>query len=202
MTTSRIGILVLIDRRRRLIHCVWSLRSKHPNARRAMALAMICTMAACSDGSPSAIASSATSTPPTSSQPPVVDGGTITVTEKGCTYEPSGEPLVAGTVSFTVVNETGGLGAANIAAISSRADFRRLEGHIAEEIDLAEQGLAGLGHPGYAVPMFDAVLDAGATGALEGPLDEGLYAMTCAKLYPEVGELRPNASIGPIEVTA
>lgn len=153
----------------------------------------------CGNGrSPASPASAPTSNSATPTIEPV-DGGTITLTTSGCTFDPGDGPIAAGPVSFGVVNETEDLGAANIALLDG-ATFRDFAQHIDKEIRLAEAGKPGLGHPSFAVPLFDVLVDAGSSGTLEGTLDPGVFVMSCARQYEEVGDLRPSGALGPVKV--
>lgn len=126
--------------------------------------------------------------------------GILNVTGSTCTIDGVDGPIAAGSVSFTAVNETDGLAAFNIAAIEEGHSFDELASHIEEEIELADAGEPGLGHPSFAVPMFEVLLEAGETGTMSGSLDQGTYGLTCARVNDAVGELRPAGALGPIEV--
>ncbi len=126
--------------------------------------------------------------------------GTLTVSASECTLDLVDEPISAGPVAFTAVNETDALAAFNIARIEDVATFKRLEAHIRKEVRLAEAGKPGLGHPSFAVPHFEVLLQAGESGTLAGTLGPGTYGLTCARMYEQVGELRPAGVLGPVEV--
>jgi hypothetical protein len=156
----------------------------------------------CAGDEPDSAAASPSASPSTSvtaspnAEPIVV--GTVTIAQDGCTLDMGG-PVIAGEVAFEVENTTDGLGAANVAELVG-GTFRDLERHIHKEVRLAEEGRPGLGHPGFAVPSFEVLVDAGGSGTMSGTLDPGTYALTCAKVFEAVGELRPLAALGPVEV--
>lgn len=150
--------------------------------------------AAASPSVSSATSGTASSSP--NAEPIVV--GTVTIAQDGCTLDMGGS-VIAGEVAFDVENTTDGLGAANVAELVG-GTFRDLKRHIHEEVRLAEDGRPGLGHPDFAVPLFEILVDAGGSGTMSGTLDPGAYALTCAKVFETVGELRPLAALGPVEV--
>jgi hypothetical protein len=127
--------------------------------------------------------------------------GTLTVTDSGCTIEGVDGPIAPGRITFLAANETDRAAAFNIAAIEEGHSFDELVSHIDQEIGLAEAGDPALGHPSFAVPLFDVLLDAGGSGTLSGTIsDPGTYGLTCARVYDEAGELRPAGALGPVEV--
>jgi hypothetical protein len=169
--------------------------------KRSALVALALLLPACSSDGPDTSADGAASTSTSTASSPTPGPavvGTVTIAEAGCTLDLDG-PVAAGEIAFEVENATDGLGAANLAELVG-GTFRDLERHIREEVRRTEQGQESLGHPDFAVPLFEVVLDAGTTGTMSGALDAGTYALTCAKTSGIVGELRPLAALGPVEV--
>jgi hypothetical protein len=144
---------------------------------------------------------SPTASPPTSVASPTPDVpivGTVTIAQDGCSLKLDG-PVAAGELAFVVENRTDGLAAANVAELVG-GTFDDLERHVRKEVRLAEDGEAGLGHPDFAVPQFEVLVDAEATATMSGALHAGTYALTCARIFAAVADLRPLAALGPVEV--
>jgi hypothetical protein len=141
----------------------------------------------------------AASTAVVSNEPASADGGTVVLRQDGCRLEPGASPIPAGPVALEVQNRTSGVGAVNIAVLDG-GSMRRFLAHIEREVRLAEHGRPGLGHPSYAVPLFDVVVPAGHTDVLQGTLEPGTHVIACARLYVEADEMRPSEGLGPIEV--
>lgn len=131
--------------------------------------------------------------------PDRANGGTLTLATAACGFEPGAHPIPAGPVTFTVENRIEVLGVVNIARLEG-ASFQEFAAHVAEELRLAKAGEPGLGHPSYAVPISDVLVDPGETAKLTATLDPGTHALQCGRVYGEVGELRPAMAIGPVEV--
>jgi hypothetical protein len=131
--------------------------------------------------------------------PDLANGGLLTLATAACGFEPGAHPIPAGRVRFTVENQTEVLGVVNIARLEG-ASFQEFAAHVAEELRLAKAGEPGLGHPSYAVPIGDVLVDPGETVELTATLEPGTHALLCGRLYEEVGELRPSMAIGPVEV--
>ena len=134
-----------------------------------------------------------------SAPPAPADGGSVVLRQEGCRLEPGPSPLQAGPVTFEVQNRMGELGAANIALLDG-ASFPRFERHIRKEIRLALADEPVLGHPPFAVPIVDVLVEPGTTGELETDLDPGTYVLACARTYGRVDDLRPSGALGPVEV--
>jgi hypothetical protein len=127
--------------------------------------------------------------------------GTIVISERGCTVEGVEDPIPAGPVALTIVNETDGPVVANISTILEGRTYEALEAHIAKEIRLAEAGKPGLGHPSFAPPSFDLFVDAGESDTLSGDVTAGTYAIVCGRAYDELnGDVRPSGVWGPYRV--
>jgi hypothetical protein len=127
--------------------------------------------------------------------------GTIVISERGCTVEGVEDPIPAGPVALTIVNETDGSVVANMSKILEGGTYEALEAHIAKEIRLAEAGKPGLGHPSFAPPSFDLFVDAGETDTLTGDVTAGTYAIVCGRAYDELdGDVRPSGLRGPYRV--
>jgi hypothetical protein len=127
--------------------------------------------------------------------------GRLLVTPEGCSLRGVDGSVAAGEMAFVAVNETDGLAAFNVARLAEGTSFEEFSSHIRKEIRLAEAGRPGLGHPSYAVPVFEVLLEAGERGRLVGTVDEsGTYVLACARVFEEVGELRPAGALGPVEV--
>jgi hypothetical protein len=166
------------------------------------AVAVVLVLTAC-DGTddPTPDQSPAAASPAASSVAPAADdGGTIVLRQDGCRLEPGPSPLRAGPVTFDVQNRTGGLGAANIALLDG-VSFSRFERHIRKEIRLALADEPVLGHPPFAVPIVDVVVEPGTTARLESDLDPGTYVLACAGTYGRADDLRPSGALGPVVVT-
>ena len=98
------------------------------------------------------------------------------------------------------MNETGTDAAFNIAAINDMLPFERFADYIEKEIHLAKEGEPGLGHPQYAVPLYEVLLGPRELGALVGTLEPGTYAIACGRVYRRLGQLRPAGALGPVEI--
>jgi hypothetical protein len=141
----------------------------------------------------------ATVEPPSPEAEPI---GTITISNDECMVDGISSPLPSGLIAVTVVNETDGRAIANFSMIFPSGTYERLAKHIAKEIELAERGRPGLGHPSYAPPAFDTLLEPGETRILSGELSPGTWAIVCGRTYDEleVDNLRPSGVFGPYEV--
>lgn len=126
--------------------------------------------------------------------------GTVVVSGSGCSVDGIGSTLSAGPVELTIVNETDGLVVANMTKILEGGTYEQLAAHVRKEIQRAEAGKVGLGHPAYAPPSFDLFVDPGESNALRGEVTAGTYAIVCGREFEEVGEVRPSAVFGPYEV--
>jgi hypothetical protein len=131
--------------------------------------------------------------------PGPANGGALTLGTVACGFEPGENPIPAGAVTFTVANRTEVLGVFNVARLEG-GSFQELTAHVAEEIELAKAGEPGLGHPSYAVPLTDVLVEPGETAELTATLEPGTHALVCGRVYEEVGEMRPSTVIGPIDV--
>jgi hypothetical protein len=109
-------------------------------------------------------------------------------------------PISPGLVEFKAMNKTDALAAFNIARIEEGHTYEQLAAHIKKEIRLARAGKPGLGHPSFAVPLFEVLLQPGESGSMSGTVQPGTYGIACAGVYEQVGELRPTGAIGPLEV--
>ena len=126
--------------------------------------------------------------------------GTLRMTASKCTLAGVDGPITPGPVAFKAVNETDALAAFNIARIEEGHSYAQLAAHIKKEIRLAEAGKPGLGHPSFAVPLFEVVLQPGESGSISGTVQSGTHGIACARVYERVGELRPTGAIGPLRV--
>lgn len=143
---------------------------------------------------PAAVSTAAT---PSLAVGPTRVGG-LTITSAGCSLEIEG-PVSAGSVEFVGKNETDVLAAFNIAVLDEGATFAAFEAHIRKEVRLAEAGKPGLGHPGFAVPLFDVLLQPGESGTLSGTLDPGSYGSRvpgCSTRSATSGRSRPSVRCG------
>jgi hypothetical protein len=133
--------------------------------------------------------------------PDVTTLGRIVVSNAGCIVEGIDGPLQAGPVALTIVNETDGVVVANMSRILDGGTYEQLAAHVQREVRRARAGKAGLGHPPYAAPSFDLLVDPGESDTLSGEVTAGTYAIVCGRVFDEVGELRPSAVVGPYEVS-
>jgi hypothetical protein len=147
---------------------------------------------------------SGTATSPTAAESPAVEPtmvGRLRITPTRCSLRELDGPVGTGEIAFTAVNETDGLAAFNVARLDEGSSFEAFSSHIRKEIRLATAGRPGLGHPSFAVPLFEVLLEAGERGRLVGTVGEpGTFVIACARVYEEVGELRPADALGPLEV--
>jgi hypothetical protein len=135
-----------------------------------------------------------------STEPAIEPIGTLTVSESGCRLEGVRGSVPSGPIAFRAINRTDDTAAFNIAQVADRKTYERLVKHIEKEIDLATAGKPGLGHPSFAVPLFEVLLEPNEGGTLAGTLDPGTYGLTCGRVYEEVGEMRPVGAL-PIRVS-
>jgi hypothetical protein len=171
----------------------------------AMLVATGCSSSGSSAGEPMAsdapIDAAATSVSPTGTPTPEPTPlGTIAFSERGCRVDEVEDPIAEGPVSLTIANETDAVVVANMSKILEGGTYKELEAHIAKEIRLAEAGKPGLGHPSFAPPSFDLLVEPGETDVLVGDVTAGTYAIVCGRTYDEVGEVRPSGVSGPYRV--
>jgi hypothetical protein len=182
--------------------------------RRTIVLAVVSTLllAACGGGSADDASDEATgSAPPEptstaeevsgpTAQPDATRVGRLVVTSTDCALRGIDGPIGTGEVAFAASNETDGTAAFNIARLEG-ATFEDFEAHIAAEVRLARAGKPYLGHPSFAVPLFEILLAAGEDGLLSGTIEEpGTYVLSCARVVEQAGEMRPAGALGPLKV--
>jgi hypothetical protein len=177
-----------------------------------LALASTLLLAACDGGSAGGASDEATGqTPPgptgapvgvagPTAQPDATRVGRLIVTSTDCALRGVEGSIGTGEVVFAASNETDGTALFNIARLEG-ATFEDFEAHIAEEIRLARAGEPYLGHPSFAVPLFEILLAAGEDGLLSGTIEEpGTYVLSCARVFEQTGEMRPAGALGPLKV--
>jgi len=135
---------------------------------------------------------------PTATEEPGVLG-TITRTGSECNLDLAADPVRAGKVEITVVNDTDALTTVDMWRITEGHSFQEFAGHIAQERQLAENGELGQGAPAYVDDLQQFVILGGEADTRVKTLAPGTYGVVCYREFPEVG-LRPYTLIGPIEV--
>jgi len=147
-----------------------------------------------------AACSTAPSPPTNTPQPGPVHVGTVAQSPTECTLDAITGPIPAGPIVLSATNETDDFVVFDMWRIVGNRTYEEFAAYIQADRELAEAGEAGLDHPGYVANYIGIELQAGESGALEGTVVPGTYAIVCIRMFPQVGEPRPFALVGPLEV--
>lgn len=125
--------------------------------------------------------------------------GTLTLSETACALEGVPATVRPGLSSLTVINRLSGVGIADFVQIVDGKTFDDMSADIQVAIEAAVAGQAMVFRPSYLIST-PVRLGAGGSTTLTSTLLAGTYGIVCLRIYEHIGEIRPFAVAGPIEV--
>jgi len=157
-------------------------------------LITVCLLVAGCEG---AIPASPTGPPPTPIPP---HAATITQSQSECAVDVASEPIPAGKVEFTAVNETDSLVAFHIWRIVEGSTYDKLMTRIGEENDRVEANQESLGPPTFLSNLIELQVEPHDSQSRVGGVISGTYAVVCIRDYNDQLGKRPYSVVGPFEV--
>lgn len=136
--------------------------------------------------------------PPTETSKPA-PFGTITRTDSDCVLDLAQDPINAGNVAITVINQSGTPTTFDLWRIGGGHTFAEFADHVEEQKRLAEEGEQEVAAPAYVEDLKQFILLGGESDTRVKTLTPGTYGVVCYQEFPDVG-LRPYTLIGPFEV--
>lgn len=155
-------------------------------------------LSACAAPGPATSAPQATSSRPPAPSPAAI--GTLTFTDTACTLDVTASPVRPGLLSLSVVNQTSSLIAADMSRIGEGHTYDEFTRDIETARKAAEAGEAVVHRPSYLLDFGPIQLGAGGSAPLISSGLPGTYAIVCLRMYDKLGEIRPFAFAGPLEV--
>jgi hypothetical protein len=150
-------------------------------------------------GSASPAISTLTPAPPSPSAA-VVDAGTITLTDDGCTWEGNPGSMRAGRVSIAASNETDDYGVFILHRLHPDRTFEEGRALIAS---IQEALKTGAEWPDAVSDAIDeGAAAAGASGDIAAVTTAGTYGVVCSANTSPTGDILRVFLVGPLEVTA
>ncbi len=131
---------------------------------------------------------------------PILLAGTITRTESECSIALPAEPILAGPVEFTAINETDSLVAFHIWRIEDGRTYERLVERIEWENDQVEAYIESAGPPSFVGHLIEVLVQPDTSGSRVGKVISGTYAVVCIRDYSDQLGKRPYAIVGPFLV--
>jgi hypothetical protein len=147
-----------------------------------------------------ATACSSPSAPPSPTAPESAGGlttGSVRIGESECTTDLA-EALPAGPTEITVVNDSQDSRHVGIWRIDDESTFDDVTFHVDEEVQRAEAGEPGEGHPSFLSEGEGVSVAGGDSAPLREVTRAGTYVVLCVRA--DEGDLRLFQALGPIQV--
>ncbi|NJD27641.1 MAG: hypothetical protein FIA92_05025 [Chloroflexi bacterium] len=132
-------------------------------------------------------------------------GGTVSLTDSDCEFEPPAGPIKPGLTEITFVNRSSARGGFHIWRLDAGHTFAELAAFIAEHLEGAERGV-DTGPPPFAHQVTGPTLEPGGTDTWQLMTIEAVYGVAClapnetARRHGMTREFVATYAAGPIVV--